>query len=627
MTYLFLFTLGPVQSFIAQARKTLDLSLGSKLLAELTRTGIHRVNGLKDSTDWNALVQHSEVRIPYHQDDVESIPNKFLAEITFSRTPTEAEMEKLGKEIETQVGKRLLELSETARQRNSISSFQAFEDQIGSHLETYWLFEPLDRDADGNIDASTYQGHYQRIEQRLSIIKNTQNFMPIPGEERGRKCSVSGERDALIFGKFKQSDKEETLYLPRYADDKSKHVDKEEPYFVKGEGLSAICYTKRFWKEVPDGFPSTAKVALMRYLGEAEREEGVKGLITEFKCLFGRYFDEQLFFPENMTEKYFRKHGLSSHEKNREIFLSKLKVIRSHPDIQHLNPSPYYALIAFDGDHMGKLWGGNFLQDPQQLRAFQGDLTDCLGKFAAWAEGYLTPPSGQAVYAGGDDFLGFANLFSLFDVLQELRSQFEIQVNQVIQATYSLIGHHQLTFSAGVVLSHYKTPLGEVVKQSKRCEAAAKEQGGRDAFCLHVLKHSGEQQQALFKWNMKAKDSESGPKWESQTVADLDAVVKGLETDFSTTYITALTSEVRRLMGRNSHTEDPLLPELLCSEIAYLVRRSKKGKLPKERIDGMINIVTSLYKLDPSSPFNLIHALHLLQFIQTNTYEATLKSH
>lgn len=35
-SYLFLFTIGPVQSFIAQARKTRDLYAGSKILGGLS---------------------------------------------------------------------------------------------------------------------------------------------------------------------------------------------------------------------------------------------------------------------------------------------------------------------------------------------------------------------------------------------------------------------------------------------------------------------------------------------------------------------------------------------------------------------------------------------------------------
>ncbi|MBK6682241.1 MAG: hypothetical protein IPG53_20725 [Ignavibacteriales bacterium] len=41
MKYLFLLSIGPVQSFIAQARKSRDLRLGSELLSRLIDTALN----------------------------------------------------------------------------------------------------------------------------------------------------------------------------------------------------------------------------------------------------------------------------------------------------------------------------------------------------------------------------------------------------------------------------------------------------------------------------------------------------------------------------------------------------------------------------------------------------------
>lgn len=46
MEHLFLFTISPVQSFIAQARKTQDLYAGSLLLSELIDFAIHELKKL-----------------------------------------------------------------------------------------------------------------------------------------------------------------------------------------------------------------------------------------------------------------------------------------------------------------------------------------------------------------------------------------------------------------------------------------------------------------------------------------------------------------------------------------------------------------------------------------------------
>ncbi|MFQ3646977.1 MAG: type III-B CRISPR-associated protein Cas10/Cmr2, partial [Anaerolinea sp.] len=40
MTHLYLFQIGPVQAFIAQARRTQDLLVGSRILSDLASAGI-----------------------------------------------------------------------------------------------------------------------------------------------------------------------------------------------------------------------------------------------------------------------------------------------------------------------------------------------------------------------------------------------------------------------------------------------------------------------------------------------------------------------------------------------------------------------------------------------------------
>lgn len=47
--FLFLFTIGPVRSFIARARKTQDLYAGSFLLSHLSDIAINKLNMLTDS--------------------------------------------------------------------------------------------------------------------------------------------------------------------------------------------------------------------------------------------------------------------------------------------------------------------------------------------------------------------------------------------------------------------------------------------------------------------------------------------------------------------------------------------------------------------------------------------------
>src|SRR5579885_1871964 len=67
--YMLLFSLGPVQSFIAQARKTRDLMLGSFLLSMLMEAAM---KGL----DKEKLVFPAD---PTIKNDISDLPNKFVA--------------------------------------------------------------------------------------------------------------------------------------------------------------------------------------------------------------------------------------------------------------------------------------------------------------------------------------------------------------------------------------------------------------------------------------------------------------------------------------------------------------------------------------------------------------------
>ena len=78
--YLFLFTIGPVQSFIAQARKTRDLYAGSAILGEIISAA------MGEAKPWGDII------VPHY--DLKAKPNRFLAKIN-SNDP-----QAFGREIE-----------------------------------------------------------------------------------------------------------------------------------------------------------------------------------------------------------------------------------------------------------------------------------------------------------------------------------------------------------------------------------------------------------------------------------------------------------------------------------------------------------------------------------------------
>jgi CRISPR-associated protein Cmr2 len=103
--YLFLFTIGPVQSFIAQARKTHDLFAGSQIISELTGKSMEAV-----------LQQGNGNSIVFPCTDSWSKPNRFLAKV-FSD-----DIQGFGKNVEVAARTRWVQLA--------LESFQSADQSL-----------------------------------------------------------------------------------------------------------------------------------------------------------------------------------------------------------------------------------------------------------------------------------------------------------------------------------------------------------------------------------------------------------------------------------------------------------------------------------------------------------------
>lgn len=597
MKNLFLFTISPVQSFIAQARKTKDLKMGSSLLSDLVRTAINIAE-----SDYNM-----KIIFPFISDnqDDSSLPNRFLAICP----QNDEDLKKTGQTIEIEVKLKLESWAKKALkngQSNVLSKkFEmAFWEQIGSHLEIYWCFEPFDK-------ADNYAAAYEQIEKNIRAIKNVRLFNQLPENENGRKCSISGDRDALIFGKFD---------LPSFVDE-TKICISDNIQFNKGEGLSAINYVKRFAKA--GSFPSTADISLFKF-EELIRKSGQEGLDTldKYQNLFrirnaNNDFDGQLLYEENLTANYFKKHGLSNYlnedgfvKANGRSLPNLLKAVLKYAKKQKpkINQTSYYALVAIDGDRMGKLLSGKLLDTATDLKKFHEELAKAQSAFSKWAEKYIDEPKGKTVYAGGDDYVGFINLDYLFECLQMLRSKFEELVNLPLQEEFSL--KEPITMSAGVIIAHYKTPLGKVVEQGQMVlKNYAKENAGRDAFAIRVIKHSGEQQICWMKWQHDGT--------ESLNLKKMKNLYEQLKKKLSNKFISVLSTELFQLAGLNSRLSD-VKKELVSTEIKRTVTRayegSKKDTEILDAVDAVLNIESETHEVD-----NFIHSLAIIDFLKRET--------
>lgn len=575
MNHLLLFTISPVQPFIASARKTRDLYAGSQILSEMAKAAA------------NEAVNQKLILVFPTTTEGRSFPNRFVAKIegTFS----DKELQKKGEAIRYAAIKRFNDFAEEALKKVSIDTetLGSFWKQIENYWDFNWFFYAYE---------GKYKVAYEEIEPLMAALKK-QRTIKNNFEKPGRKCSLDGQNNALFKGK---ETKNGLL--------NSQAIEVDNTWLKPNEGLSAISFVKRAYEARAENdkkieFPSTIEVALKKQLRKLDKtvEDG-------YKDLFSNKYSSACI--QLLTEGYIEKVKLNNKEKdwvssfNEEFWVEDNLTEKNIPNLtqlgivrevhrKHLKPhlkDRYYALVAFDGDKMGKLISGALLKDKNtNLGGFQGKVSELLIHYSKWINDNLEDKI-DIVYAGGDDFLGFVCLHDLFGVGRTLRQEFKKQVNDKLQEEYKLV--QEFTFSMGITIAHYKAPLSIVLQTTREMEKTAKNEtkGNRNAFAIAVLKHSGENHQAYYRWYEKDEDGKENMKaWGA-----LEKLVGHLQNDCSETFIRVLERELRLLQDKDGNIENADMITLELGRLAQRslnekARREKKGPEVKENVEMLIS--------------------------------------
>lgn len=176
---LFLCQIGPVQSFIAAARRTQDLYVGSRLLSILASAGVKAVrNRVGDSSLLFPVVLDSG-------DLPKSVPHRFA--FISNQNPTE-----LAKEIEKAVRGQWESIANTVGNwiHDKVGGGEwegVFMSQVNTWLEFYWVAVDYDSNAHGDA--------YQRAVRAMAARKQGRTFTQV--YEPGIKCTLTGAQSAL----------------------------------------------------------------------------------------------------------------------------------------------------------------------------------------------------------------------------------------------------------------------------------------------------------------------------------------------------------------------------------------------------------------------------------------------
>ncbi len=601
MKYLFLFTISPVQSFISQARKTHDLFSGSEILSQLIRDALKDLLNESSGNPQNIIFPCVRQILSEKRS---SLPNRFIIQ-------TDEFPEVLGERLIKTIQRQWIRMVEQtfASQKSSISldTWEELKTQVVDYFSCRWVAV--------RCESMEYKDAYQKLVALLISQKYARSFTA-QSQSGGRNCSVCGERVFFFYPEKKMDE--------RWVEQGKKYgaIAMKQGSFDDDEALCGVCFTKRHYQKREEAFSSTAGVALMEVLQQLNSPQHAPDH-EKFRQSF-EDFDAQLYFEENLTRSYLKKHSVK-----KKVSLSKINERRKRllERLEMKEFPKHYALVRFDGDNMGQWLSCEDLPSHSSCYEFHKAFSEKLFDFARKCQEEIEPPVGKTIYAGGDDYLGLFCLHQLFPTLWDLKDWFDALVGRPLQKMFDLSASP--TFSCGVVIAHYKQPLSDVVQWTKMMEKSAKEiqhsffkvSTAKNALALAVMKHSGEMHQALLSWRLIMEFPDHS---DSKDINPLQLLFTALaDQEFSDKFIHRLDQAISPLMDKKGHVlyEYEKLEAIVAVELKRLLRRAYNIPIDKsldidhkeERVNQLHGAI--MHVLGQTNGWNLLQTLHLVNFL------------
>ncbi len=506
---LVLFQAGPVQPFIAAARSTRDLWSGSYMLSWLMASAA------------KALIETAGTPVD------ETIVFPQLSGLGVYKLQTE-QIRGTADEIllNPAMPNRFLAIVPADKAETCAKSAEkAFREEFKQIADVVW--ESLKKEKNAEDEWKT------RWDKQVELLPEiTWQTLPIEGnnyEAAYKRCQklLAARRNTRDFAQFVTDDNQEGT--PKDALTGKEEIIGDEKFqkdlFPEGGPYSAISIIKRFWHE--------------EYLGE-------------------KYF-------KGRKEKFYKS---VTYESVPDI-AKKNKKTKDEKETDDAK-NPYVAVIAMDGDQMGKWMDGERrlagTESDLELhhKVFSGKLAvfsnECAGKI-------VRDHDGQLVYAGGDDVLAMLPATKVFGCVCELRERFQEKVGADKNGILADV-------SCGIAIAHEKYPLQRMVKEAQAAEKRAKNDYGRGAFAFSLLKHGGEIVHWGAKWDSKAHECfKEFCEWQE------DETVSGRFPYALAGYLAPYALEKDKLSIDSSE-----IKEILKAELATVVERQVPAKESRSKI-------------------------------------------
>lgn len=583
---LLIFTISPVQGFIAEARRAHDLWAGSQILVGLIRRAARA-----------AETAGAEIIYPANLAQ-DSLPNRFVA-----RIGADNNVDEVVRAAVDAVHAQWSDYTDDARKRLSAQVpieptwewNTIWDRQVAHHGEIHWSV--------ATAAPNDYGAAYRFVSAGLGARKRLRDF--VQSEESGPKDSFSGMRSALwIPSGDGDTNAAVKSYWTQVAGAFAKKTSTDYvPTILQPDGrerLDAIGATKRFTRKFPEGnkFPSVSSIAAADFRKriarkKAETQRAAHASALEALGIFppgnalrnttlARWdFDGDTLYAETLRPDALKDYHLDVKEVDPRLTAARTSLRRLY-DAVGAPPSTYYAILAMDGDQMGRRVGAC------QTEKEHHDLSDALARFAEKATGIVEQEyAGRVVYAGGDDLLALLPLVEALPAASAIRQAF----GETIPPTADEVkAKRTASISAGIAFAHHRAPLDAAVRAARQSEDVAKREYRRDALCIVALKRSGERVQVGTNWQF----------------GHQLAIIKNVIDDFqneaaplSSKFAFDVYAEARALADSR---------EAFDARIKWLVRRHGP-KLTDDRVtelkDGIVTMTTELddlFKRQNDSP-------------------------
>ncbi len=494
-------SIGPVQGFVSQSRRTHDLWGSSYLLSFLSA---HAMRGARDAggrieqpvVDDDPLFQWVAGRREGGAPRIGSVPNHFVVLVNEDAAHVARAAVGALDDAWRQVCRAVLERFVAKASSAGDGTERIWNRQVETFWEVTWTAGP--RENGGGLLARRKRWRSHR-----------------PSDEPGDKCTVMHDLQELsghVRAESRASRERQDEFW-RCVRRQLGPLDVDD-----NERLCALALVKRLfpkvarrgldWEVDTSHWPSTVYVGAVPWIrrvvavvperareyAEAVRRNVLSGVVAERRPPFAQLNIEAAGDFAKLDANYFHREFLESARRcpladdpanDARARLAKLLagLCKTREDGRPVGTPPtFYALILADGDRLGRLVG-----------ELGGEaVSGALSTFTGRAPEIVREHDGVTVYAGGDDVMAMLPVPSALVCADSLAAAYRSAFG----------GRAGATLSVAITYAHVRLPLRSVLLEAHRLlDDVAKDGNGRDSLAAAVLKPGGLHCQWTTTWN------------------------------------------------------------------------------------------------------------------------------